>query len=178
MVTPASVALCGPLWLSVALPFPNLQDTSARRPITASMEASIYRMRLRDLLAVCVFSLLALGVLMVQSAAQHLSGRLAWDFSAARSGQVIQPEPKVALSPAAAARKAQMPVEQKNMIYAGLAVLAFLAVGHLNYKHLGRKGLKIWQSPAVWALALSGLTCVLVLVPGIGKEVNGARRWI
>jgi hypothetical protein len=54
------------------------------------MEASIYRMRLRDLLAVCVLSLLALGVLMVQSAAARLSGKLAWDFSpATRSGQVV-----------------------------------------------------------------------------------------
>jgi cell division protein FtsW len=142
------------------------------------MEASIYRMRLRDLLAVCVFSLLALGVLMVQSAAQHLSGRLAWDFSTPRSGQVVQPEGKATLSPAALARKQQMPVEQKNMIYAALAVAAFLAVGNLNYKHLGRKNIKVWQSPAVWALAIAGITCVLVLVPGIGKEVNGARRWI
>jgi cell division protein FtsW len=140
------------------------------------MEASIYRMRLRDLLAVCVLSLLALGVLMVQSAAARLSGRIAWDFSTTSSGQVVQPDAKA--SSAAKPARRVMPVEQKNMIYAGLAVVAFLAVGHLNYKHLGNKRLKLWQAPALWGLGLAGIACVLVLVPGIGKEVNGARRWI
>jgi cell division protein FtsW len=140
------------------------------------MEASIYRMRLRDLLAVCVFSLLALGVVMVQSAASRLTGKVDWSWSAPTAGQPVAAGAQA--SPTVSKPVRSMPVEQKNMIYAGLAIVAFLGVGHLNYKHLGRKGLKAWQSPAVWGLVLAGITCVLVLVPGIGKEVNGARRWI
>ena len=115
------------------------------------MEASIYRMRLRDLLAVCVFALLALGVLMVQSAASNLTGDLAWQWS--QRGQ-------------------------KHLIFAGLAVATFLIVGHLNYKNLGRAGMRAWRAPAVWGLVAAAVTCVLVLIPGIGREVNGARRWI
>ncbi|MFT3789289.1 MAG: putative peptidoglycan glycosyltransferase FtsW [Tepidisphaeraceae bacterium] len=41
---------------------------------------------------------------------------------------------------------------------------------------------RIWQflsrSPAFWTLVTAGFLCFLVLVPHIGSEVNGARRWI
>src|SRR5215207_8041763 len=40
------------------------------------MESSIYRMRLRDVLTVCVLALLGLGVVMVQSASTSLTGRV------------------------------------------------------------------------------------------------------
>ena len=116
------------------------------------MEASIYRMRLRDLLAVCVLALLGLGVLMVQSAATNLTGELAWNWSDRGT---------------------------KHLLYAGFAVVAFFVVGHLNYGHLGpRPGQGVWRSPAFWLLGVACITCMLVLVPGIGREVNGARRWI
>src|SRR5665213_484557 len=33
-------------------------------------------------------------------------------------------------------------------------------------------------SPIAWASAFAMLTCVAVLVPGIGSQINGARRWL
>jgi cell division protein FtsW len=140
------------------------------------MEASIYRMRLRDVLAVCVFSLLALGVLMVTSAASRLTGKTDFQWSPWASDASASATPGAA--PAAKSELRSMPVEKKNLIYAALAVAAFLGVGHLNYKHLGQKGVRVWQAPAVWGFLLAVITCVLVLLPGIGREVNGARRWI
>lgn len=35
-----------------------------------------------------------------------------------------------------------------------------------------------WQKYSVPLLALGGIALLLVLIPGIGREVNGARRWI
>jgi cell division protein FtsW len=35
-----------------------------------------------------------------------------------------------------------------------------------------------WQRLAPWLFALGALLLVLVLVPGIGKSVNGSRRWL
>ena len=37
---------------------------------------------------------------------------------------------------------------------------------------------RIWQQAAPWFFAASLVFLVLVLIPGIGREVNGARRWI
>ena len=38
--------------------------------------------------------------------------------------------------------------------------------------------LRWWQKGAPWFFALCFLLLVLVLIPGIGREVNGARRWL
>jgi cell division protein FtsW len=38
--------------------------------------------------------------------------------------------------------------------------------------------LRTWQKAAPWLFAAGVLLLALVLVPGIGREVNGARRWI
>ncbi|MEN9887033.1 MAG: hypothetical protein RL758_1611, partial [Pseudomonadota bacterium] len=35
-----------------------------------------------------------------------------------------------------------------------------------------------WEKAAPWLFVLSLLLLVAVLIPGIGKGVNGARRWI
>jgi cell division protein FtsW len=37
---------------------------------------------------------------------------------------------------------------------------------------------KFWQGAAPWLFGAGVLLLVLVLVPGIGREVNGARRWL
>jgi cell division protein FtsW len=37
---------------------------------------------------------------------------------------------------------------------------------------------KIWQTTAPWLFILGVVLLVLVLIPGIGREVNGARRWL
>jgi cell division protein FtsW len=38
--------------------------------------------------------------------------------------------------------------------------------------------LRTWQKAAPWLFAAGVLLLALVLVPGVGREVNGARRWI
>ncbi len=38
--------------------------------------------------------------------------------------------------------------------------------------------MKTWQRLAPWLFALGGALLVLVLVPGIGRSVNGSRRWL
>ena len=37
---------------------------------------------------------------------------------------------------------------------------------------------RIWQKSAPWFFAACVVLLVLVLIPGIGREVNGARRWL
>jgi cell division protein FtsW len=37
---------------------------------------------------------------------------------------------------------------------------------------------RIWERAAPWLFVLALLLLVAVLIPGVGKEVNGARRWI
>ena len=115
------------------------------------MEVSIYRVRHREFLAVCVLSLLCLGVLMVQSASTTLSGQLKWGWS-------------------------QRGMQQ--LVYAGIAFGAFLLVGHIDYAVLARRGTAAWKSPVLWLTLLAAGLCAAVLVPGVGKNVNGARRWI
>jgi cell division protein FtsW len=113
------------------------------------MEASIYRMKYRDILACCVIALLALGVIMVQSASMRVTDHLDWHWT--RAG--------------------------KQQLYLSLiALAAFFIAGHVDYTRLGRGS--ILKNPTMWLLAIAAVLCLMVLVPGLGKEINGARRWL
>ena len=37
---------------------------------------------------------------------------------------------------------------------------------------------KTWQRMSIWLFAIAAVLLVLVLVPGVGKVVNGSRRWL
>lgn len=113
------------------------------------MDASIYRLRLQDILALCVMGLLFLGILMVQSAAMNVTGEATWQWTGRGS---------------------------KHLLYAGLALITFFVVGQFDYSRL--VGRSTGRSPILWLLGIAVVMCVLVLIPGIGMEVNGARRWI
>jgi cell division protein FtsW len=115
------------------------------------MEVSIYRVRHRDLLTLCVLALLCLGAVMVQSASTSLTGEVKWGWSQRGT---------------------------RHLIYVGVAALTFLLVGHIDYAILARRATSLWRSPPLWLIAVAGILCAAVLVPGIGKDVNGARRWI
>jgi cell division protein FtsW len=115
------------------------------------MDASIYRLRLRDILAVCVIALLLFGVIMVQSAATNVTGNTDWEWTQRGT---------------------------RHLIYAAVAIVTFFGVGHLDYRQLLRKRDSLLKTPVLWLAVISAVCCVLVLVPGIGKEVNGARRWL
>jgi cell division protein FtsW len=115
------------------------------------MDDSIYRLRQRDILTLCVLSLLCLGVVMVQSAAMNISGTIDWQWT---------------------------PRGSRHLVYAMVAVVAFFIVGNLDYAILARRTRSAWRHPITWLLAFAGFTCVIVLVPHVGIEVNGARRWL
>jgi cell division protein FtsW len=55
---------------------------------------------------------------------------------------------------------------------------AYLAVGIAVAAAFFRVPLWLWQKASPWLFVLGVLMLVLVLVPGIGREVNGSRRWI
>ena len=137
------------------------------------MEASIYRLRQRDILTFCVLSLLCLGMIMVQSAAMHVTGKTAWQWN-------------------------QLGMKQLGFCFVGVAVFFF--VGKRDYAWIARTKLPIadcplpiggksmgnrkWamgnvlSHPVTWLLAATVLLNTLVLMPGIGIEKNGARRWL
>jgi cell division protein FtsW len=90
-----------------------------------------------------------LGVIMVQSAAMNVTGSPEWHWTQRGTWHVI---------------------------YAAIGLATFFVVGHLDYASLARgRGA---GAPVLWLLGVAVLTCLLVLVPGIGREVNGARRWL
>lgn len=113
------------------------------------MDASIYRLRLQDILSLCVLGLLFLGILMVQSAAMNVTGEPTWQWTLRGS---------------------------KHLLFAGLAIIAFFVVGHFDYARLNTLASR--RNPILWFLGISAVACLIVLIPGIGLEVNGARRWL
>jgi cell division protein FtsW len=115
------------------------------------MTDSIYRLRHRDILCICVLALLSLGVLMVHSATMRVTGNSTWHWSADGS---------------------------KQLVFAGVAMGVFLLIGRLDYRQLAGVGVRWTRSPIVWALGAAGGCCLLVLVPHVGMQVNGARRWL
>ena len=117
------------------------------------MTDSIYRLRPVDVLCLCVLSLLSLGVLMVASATMHVGGDLGrWPIS---------------------------PDATKQLVFAAAAAAVFLLVGRSDYRRLGADhGPKWYARPSHWILLIAAGSCLLVLVPGVGMQVNGARRWL
>src|SRR5687767_11233566 len=115
------------------------------------MDASIYRLRNQDILLLCVLALLFLGAIMVQSAAMNVTGDVQWQWTQRGT---------------------------RHLLYAGVAIVMFAVVGRLNYAHLARREIRWWGNAVLLLIGVALLACVFVLVPGIGIEVNGARRWL
>lgn len=64
----------------------------------------------------------------------------------------------------------------RGTIYAILAMLAMGVAGRLNIRRLyEQRGL---TNPLIWLLILAVALCGLALVPGLGRNVNGASRWL
>lgn len=113
------------------------------------MDDSIYRLRQRDILTICVLALLFLGIIMVQSASMTVNGVVQWQWT-------------------------QRGV--RHLMYAGVAIITFFLAGRIDYRRLQRP--LGWRNPVLWFLGITTLMCVLVLIPHVGLEVNGARRWL
>jgi cell division protein FtsW len=114
------------------------------------MTDSIYRLHHRDILCVCVLALLCLGVLMVDSATMRVTGNLTWHLSA--DGV-------------------------KQLVFAAVAMGVFLLVGRFDYTRLEMKSSWL-TSPGTWLVVVAAACCVLVLIPHVGMQINGARRWL
>ena len=56
--------------------------------------------------------------------------------------------------------------------------LVFLGVGAAVGVLLYRLPLALWEKYGPWMMIASLVALALVLIPGIGREVNGSRRWI
>ncbi len=102
-------------------------------------------------MALCVLALLLLGVLMVQSASMSVTGSMKWHWS----GPGL-----------------------RHAIFAAVAIATFFTVGRIDYAPLGRRASKLHLNWFVAVFVVSAVMCFLVLVPHIGLEVNGARRWL
>jgi cell division protein FtsW len=66
----------------------------------------------------------------------------------------------------------------KHTWFAVAAILALVAGAFMPVDRLGASGRTWWTTPVAWVAAGIFLSLALVHVPGIGREVNGARRWI
>ncbi|SDH80497.1 putative lipid II flippase FtsW [Propionivibrio dicarboxylicus] len=54
----------------------------------------------------------------------------------------------------------------------------FLAIGLIGAGMAFQVPLKVWEKLAPWLFVAGFVLLALVLVPGIGRDVNGARRWL
>lgn len=54
----------------------------------------------------------------------------------------------------------------------------FMAIGVLGGLFTASIPMRVWQKMAVPLFVFAFLMLVIVLIPGVGREVNGARRWL
>jgi cell division protein FtsW len=123
------------------------------------MDVSIYHLRSRDVLTLCVLSLLLMGVLMVQSASMHVYQ--------ANTGPIVDLH-----------KWSWTDQGLKQIFFAAVAMITFLIVGKIDYIGLMRGTHSVWRNPILWCFAVALFMCLVVLVPHIGIEKNGARRWL
>src|SRR5688572_19614766 len=157
------------------------------------MEDSIYRLRPGDILTLCVLGLLALGVIMVQSASMNATGPLEaklQDLRANRQTALAKTanpaeiqqinQTYLAQSKEAGEKFHERPthwywtpsgIKQAGNAIAAIAV--FSLVGRIDYAPLSRGRLS--QTPTLWLLVAAAVFCPAVLAVGTVK--NGARRW-
>ena len=106
------------------------------------VQPSIYRLRVQDILLICVLSLLALGVIMVQSASMSVANAGAtprWHWTDAGT---------------------------RHLIFVVIALITFFAVGFVDYGRLARGSW--WRNPIFWLLVVAAFACFAVFVPGVG----------
>ena len=111
-------------------------------------------LRSAQILQLCVVALLGIGLVMTQSAGLSVRDGVA--------GPETWPGLNVLIS--------------RNAVYAALAILALLIASRINVRQLFEK--RGWSNP-LWLIVLVALgLSALTLVPGMGKSVNGASRWL
>ncbi len=108
-------------------------------------------LRSAHILQLCVLALLGIGVLMVRSAGMRVGVEGGGSGIAGILGS-------------------------RTTIYALLAAAACLAMSRLDLR--GVYATRGWRNPLPWAMAVAVGLCALTLVPGVGRSVNGASRWL
>ncbi|MBM3345593.1 MAG: putative lipid II flippase FtsW [Betaproteobacteria bacterium] len=56
--------------------------------------------------------------------------------------------------------------------------LSFIVISLIAAMLVFQVPMRAWQQAAPWVCFVGVLALVLVLIPGVGREVNGARRWL
>lgn len=113
----------------------------------------------------CVVALLGIGVVMVHSAS--LSVVTPGSDSATNANSF---DPAVTIGGVLA------PLLNKNLIYAFMAVGAMLLGSRVDLHGIFRG--RGWWNPVWFAVIVALILCGMTLVPGVGKNVNGASRWL
>ncbi|MBN1358993.1 MAG: cell division protein FtsW [Sedimentisphaerales bacterium] len=110
------------------------------------------RGRLADYITMVVVFLMGTGAVMVFSAGANLSYEFElqhfYDFPALR-----------------------------QVFFFPLAVVVLLAASCIDYRFLRLREVW-WRSPLAWALLVSIALLIAVLLPGVGTQINQARRWL
>lgn len=114
-------------------------------------------LRASHILQLAVIALLGVGVVMVQSAGMSVGQ----DGGAASRG---------GLSGVGAM------LLGRQSIYALLAIAAMLFASRVNVRMMFRS--RGWRNPLLWIVLLSLVLVGLTFVPGFGRQVNGASRWL
>jgi cell division protein FtsW len=111
-------------------------------------------LRASHILMLCAMALLGIGVVMVQSAGMNVGP----DVSEASRGGVWA----ILLG--------------RPTYYALIAVVAMLFASRVNVRQLFRT--RAWYNPLILIVLLSLVAVGLTFVPGLGRNVNGASRWL
>lgn len=113
----------------------------------------------------CVVALLGIGVVMVHSAGLSVVASGGAPGSDANS-----------FDPAVTVGGVLAPLLNKNLIYALMAVGAMLLGSRVDLHGIFRG--RGWWNPVWFAVIVALILCGMTLVPGVGKNVNGASRWL
>ena len=69
-------------------------------------------------------------------------------------------------------------VQFKNTLYLPLAIVVLYVFSFFDYSRLSFDNKRFYEMPLLWLLIFVIILLGLVLIPGIGTEVNFARRWL
>jgi len=110
------------------------------------------RNRLADLIAMVILFLMATGAVMVFSAGANLSYEFEW-------------------------RRFYEYPGLRQIMFFPIAVVALFMASLPDYRFWSYRT-KWYKWPALWLLVLAAVLLALVLIPSIGTEMYGARRWL
>ena len=67
-------------------------------------------------------------------------------------------------------------ISSRHLLHAVVAVIVMMLASRINLRHAMK--VRWYANPILWLMLGSLLLVVVAMVPGIGLEINGARRWL